>query len=86
MHANQVWAMGITYGWICLCAVVDWYSRKVLAWLLSSNMDVDFCIDTVQEAITRLGTSAIFNKDQASQFRAMPSLPILSAMASELGL
>ena len=72
-HANQVWAMDITYvrmhkGWMYLCAVVDWYSRKVLAWRLSNTMDVQFCVDAVQEAIARWGTPAIFNTDQGSQF------------------
>ena len=72
-HANQVWAMDITYvrmhkGWLYLCVVVDWYSRKVLAWRLSNTMDVEFCMEAVQEAITRWGTPAIFNTDQGSQF------------------
>lgn len=72
-HSNQVWAMDITYvrmhkGWLYLCAVVDWYSRKVLAWRLSNTMDVQFCVDAVQEAISRWGTPAIFNTDQGSQF------------------
>ena len=57
-HSNQVWAMDITYvrihkGWVYLCAVVDWYSRKVLAWRLSNTMDVQFCMDAMQEAIVR---------------------------------
>ena len=65
--------MDITYvrmhkGWLYLCAVVDWCSRKVLAWRLSNTMDVEFCMDAVQEAITRWGTPAIFNTDQGSQF------------------
>jgi putative transposase len=73
-HANQVWEMDITYvrmhkGWLYLCAVVDWYSRKVLAWRLSNTMDVEFCMEAVQEAMTRWGTpAAIFNTDQGSQF------------------
>ena len=50
--------MDITYvrihkGWVYLCAVVDWYSRKVLAWRLSNTMDVQFCMDAMQEAIVR---------------------------------
>ena len=72
-HANQVWAMDITYvrmhkGWVYLCAVLDWYSRKILAWRLSNTMEVQFCVDAVQEAINRWGTPAIFNTDQGSQF------------------
>ena len=61
-YANQVWAMDITCarmhkGWLYLCAVVDWYSRKVLAWRLSNTMDVEFCMDTVQEAIESTSVS-----------------------------
>ena len=72
-HSNQVWAMDITYvrmhkGWLYLCAVVDWSSRKVLSWRLFNTMDVQFCVDAVQEAIARWGTPAIFNTDQGSQF------------------
>ena len=64
--------MDITYvrihkGWVYLCAVVDWYSRKVLAWRLSNTMYVQFCMDAMQEAIVRWGTPAIFNTDQGSQ-------------------
>ena len=65
--------MDITYvrmqkGWLYLCAVVDCCSRKVLAWKLSNTMDVQFCVDAVQEAIARWGTPAILNTDQGSQF------------------
>lgn len=72
-RANQVWAMDITYipmakGWVYLTVVLDWYSRKVLAWRLSISMDVDFCIEAVQEAIDRWGKPEIFNTDQGSQF------------------
>ncbi len=70
---NQVWAMDITYipmarGFVYLTAVVDWFSRKVLAWRLSITMDVGFCIEAVEEAMARLGKPEIFNTDQGSQF------------------
>ena len=70
---NQVWAMDITYipmakGFVYLAAVVDWYSRKVLAHRVSITMETDFCIEAVQEAIARYGTPDIFNTDQGSQF------------------
>ena len=54
-------------GWMYLCAVVDGYSRKVLAWRLSNTMDVKFCVQVVQEAIARWGAPANFNTDQGSQ-------------------
>lgn len=70
---NQVWAMDITYipmsrGFVYLCAVMDWASRKVLAWRLSNTMTTNFCIEAVQEAINRYGRPSIFNTDQGSQF------------------
>lgn len=55
-------------GWMYLCAVVDWHSRKVLAWRLSNTIDVEFCVAAVQEAIAQFGTPAIFNTDQGCQF------------------
>jgi len=70
---NQVWAMDIAYipmarGFVYLAAVMDWYSRRVLAWRVSITMDTDFCVAAVEEAIERYGTPEIFNTDQGSQF------------------
>lgn len=70
---NQVWATDITYipmarGFVYLAAVVDWFSRKVLAWRLSITLDAAFCIEAVEEAIARYGKPEIFNTDQGSQF------------------
>ena len=70
---NQVWAMDITYipmarGFVYLAAVVDWFSRRVLSWRLSITMDVDFCLEAVEEALARYGRPEIFNTDQGSQF------------------
>ena len=65
---NQVWAIDITYvpmakGFVYLVAVVDWFSRRVLAWRLSITMEVGFCIEAVEEAIGRYGCPEIFNSD-----------------------
>jgi putative transposase len=70
---NQVWAMDITYipmarGFVYLAAVVDWFSRRVLAWRVSITMEVDFCLEAVEEALAQYGKPAIFNTDQGSQF------------------
>jgi len=70
---NQVWATDITYipmarGFVYLAAVVDWFSRRVLSWRLSITMDVNFCLEAVEEALARYGRPAIFNTDQGSQF------------------
>ncbi len=70
---NQVWAMDITYipmarGFLYLAAVMDWFSRKVLAWRVSITMDTSFCVWAVEEALERYGVPDIFNTDQGSQF------------------
>jgi putative transposase len=70
---NQVWTMDITYipmarGFVYLAAVVDWFSRRVLAWRLSITMEVQFCLEAVNEALVRHGRPEIFNTDQGSQF------------------
>ena len=70
---NQAWAMDITYipmarGFVYLAAVVDWFSRRVLAWRLSITMEVDFCLEAVEEALAKHGKPEIFNTDQGSQF------------------
>ena len=70
---DQVWAMDITYipmkrGFIYLAAVIDWHTRRVLAWRVSISMEVDFCLEAVEEAMARHGKPGIFNTDQGSQF------------------
>lgn len=72
---NQVWATDITYlpmakGFAYLVAIIDLYSRNVLAWRVSNAMTTDFCVDALQEALARLGAPEIFNSDQGSQFTA----------------
>jgi putative transposase len=70
---NQVWAADITYipmsrGFMYLVAVMDWHSRKVLSWRVSNTLDTDFCVQSVEEAISRFGAPEIFNTDQGAQF------------------
>jgi putative transposase len=70
---NQAWAMDITYvpmarGFVYLAAVVDWFSRRVLSWRVSITMEVEFCLEAVEEALARHGRPEIFNTDQGSQF------------------
>ena len=55
-------------GFVYLAAVVDWFSRRVLAWRVSITMEVDFCLEAVEEALARHGKPTIFNTDQGSQF------------------
>lgn len=72
-HSNQVWSTDITYikmnkWFIYLIAVIDWYSRKILSWKISNTMDINFCIEALNEAIEKYWTPEIFNTDQWSQF------------------
>jgi putative transposase len=70
---NQVWCADVTYipmqrGFLYLVALMDWASRKVLAWRLSNTMEADFCVAALEEAIATHGKPDIFNTDQGSQF------------------
>ena len=70
---NHVWCADITYipmrrGFLYLVAIMDWASRRVLAWRLSNTMDADFCIEALEEAMARHGRPEIFNTDQGGQF------------------
>ncbi|WP_370737382.1 IS3 family transposase [Shimia thalassica] len=70
---NQVWCADISYipmrrGFLYLVAIMDWYSRKVLAWRLSNSMDADFCVEALKDALAKHGKPEIFNTDQGSQF------------------
>jgi putative transposase len=72
-RVNHVWAMDISYipmlrGFVYLAAVMDWFSRRVLAWRLSIGLEVDFCLNAVDEALARHGRPEIFTTDQGSQF------------------
>jgi putative transposase len=71
---DQVWSTDITYipmrsGFMYLAAVIDWYSRYVIAWRLSNTLDGSFCLDLLDEALTQ-GRPAVFNTDQGAQFTA----------------
>jgi putative transposase len=79
---NQVWAMDITYipmarGFVYLTAVVDWFSRRVLASRLSITLEAAFCIEALEEALARYGRPEIFNTDQGSQFTSTAFTEVL---------
>jgi len=72
-HPDQVWCADVTYipmrrGFLYLVAIMDWFSRKVLAWRLSNTLEADFCVAALEDAIARHGKPDIFNTDQGSQF------------------
>jgi putative transposase len=80
---NQVWCADVTYipmryGFLYLVAIMDWASRKVLAWRLSNTMDAEFCVAALEEAIVRFGKPDIFNTDQGSQFTSFAFTDTLS--------
>ena len=75
-RADQVWAMDITYipmarGFVYLAAIIDWASRKVLAWDVSISMEADWCVRVLEQALARHGKPEIFNTDQGSQFTSL---------------
>lgn len=82
VRPNQVWATDISYipmarGFVYLVAIVDWFSRKVLAWRVSITMEADFCVEALEEALARFGKPEIFNTDQGSQFTSMAFTSVL---------
>lgn len=81
-RANHVWATDITYlpmakGFLYLVAIMDWASRRVLAWRTSNTLTTDFCVEALKEALARHGTPEIFNTDQGSQFTSMEFTAVL---------
>jgi putative transposase len=79
---NHVWCADVTYipmrkGFLYLVAVMDWASRKVLAWRLSNTMDAGFCVAALEEALARFGRPEIFNTDQGSQFTSFAFTTVL---------
>ena len=81
---NQVWATDITYvpmaqGFAYLVAILDLYSRKVLAFRVSNALATDFCVEALEEALARYGAPEIFNTDQGSQFTAEDFTAVLLA-------
>ena len=79
---NHVWCTDVTYiplqrGFLCLVAVMDWASRKVLSWRLSNTLDASFCVEALREALERYGPPEIFNSDQGSQFTSVDFTDVL---------
>lgn len=69
--------MPMARGFVYLCAVVDWFSRRVLSWRLSITLETAFCIEAVEEALSRYGKPDIFNTDQGSQFTSIDFIKVL---------
>ena len=88
---NQVWATDITYipmaqGFMYLVAILDWHSRRVLSWRLSNTLETDFCIEALEEALSRHGPPEIFNTDQGAQFTAAAFTAVLKAHQVQISM
>jgi putative transposase len=88
---NQVWCADITYipmrrGFFYLVAVMDWSTRKVLSWRVSNTMDVEFCIEALEEALARFGRPIVFNSDQGSQFTSPRFTGVLQAAGVRISM
>src|SRR3546814_18116709 len=64
-------------GFVYLVAIVDWFSRRVLAWRVSISLDAGFCVEALEEALVRYGKPAIFNSDQGAQFTSVAFTAVL---------
>lgn len=90
-YVNEVWATDITYiklpgGMVYFTAVIDLYSRKILAWRLSNTMDASFCIECMGEAIEKYGCPAIVNQDQGSQYTSREYIEFLESYGIQISM
>jgi len=88
---NQVWAMDLTYipmarGFVYLVAVLDWFSRKVLAWRLSTTLETGPCIEALEEAMRRHGRPEIMNTDQGRQFTSIDFIKTLKDAGIQISM
>lgn len=87
---NQVWATDITYvrlyrGFVYLVAIIDWFSRYVVTWELSTTLDAQFCVDALQRALL-MNRPQIFNTDQGSQFTSIDFTEVLKAAGVQISM
>ena len=88
---NQVWCADITYipmrrGFLYLVAIMDWHTRHVLSWRLSTTQDTSFCLEALEEALERYGRPSIFNTDQGSQFTSKDWTQALRTAGIEISM
>lgn len=88
---NHVWAADITYipmtkGFVYLVAIMDWASRKVLAWRTSNTLTTDFCVEALNEALAKYGTPEIFNTDQGAQFTSEDFTAVLESKGVRISM
>lgn len=88
---NQVWCADISYiplkkGFMYMVAIMDWRTRKILSWRLSNTMDINFCIEALEEALYRYGKPDIFNTDQGSQFTSKEFTGLLKEQGIKISM
>ena len=88
---NQVWCADITYlpmrrGFLYLVAIMDWHTRKVLAWRISNTLEADFCVEALNEAIHKFGPPEIMNTDQGSQFTSFAWIDRLKRIGARISM
>ena len=81
-RVNQVWSADVTFvrlkhGFVYLVAIIDWYSRRILSWKLSTTLTADFCVEALKEALANYPKPEIFNTDQGSSFTAQAFIDVL---------
>ena len=81
-RVNQVWSADVTFirlshGFVYLVAIIDWHSRRILSWKLSTTLTADFCVEALQEALAKYPAPDIFNTDQGSTFTAQSFIEVL---------
>ncbi|MFD2781760.1 IS3 family transposase [Novosphingobium pokkalii] len=91
IRPNQVWCADVTYlpmrrGFLYLVAIMDWATRKVLAWRISNTMDAGFCVEALEDAMARHGKPEIFNTDQGSQFTSHAFTSALREAAGRISM
>jgi len=90
-RVNQVWSTDITYirlnqGFVYLAAVIDWHSRCILSWRVSTSLESDFCVEALQEALERYGQPEIFNTDQGVQFTSAGFIEVLQGRGIKISM
>ncbi len=90
-RANQVWCADITYlpmrrGFLYLVVIMDWATRKVLAWRISNTLEADFCVEALNEAVHRFGVPEIMNTDQGSQFTSFAWVDRLKRVGARISM
>jgi putative transposase len=88
---NKVWAADVTYipmarGFMYLVVVMDWHSRKVLSWRLSNTLEADFCVEALEDALSRHGCPEIFNTDQGAQFTSQAFTGVLKSHEIQISM